>query len=86
MAEPAELDCLRDQVKLLKRACRHRTMINWKLERIKQEQALSTGFRSSFSALESEAQYMTVSKGAARRYCGAKGIRVQMSSLHVHGR
>lgn len=57
-------------MKLLKRVCRHRTMMAWKQSRIEYEQQLGQGYRNAMVKLEAEAAAMKV------------GVRVHW--LHVH--
>eukprot|EP00798_Chlamydomonas_sp_ICE-L_P032525 gene32525-17238_t len=58
LAGPADLERIRDQMKLLKRLCRHRTGMAWKQRRIAFEQALSMEYRCNMEALSEEAEYM----------------------------
>lgn len=57
---PAELDRIRDQMKQLKRLCRHRTVMGWKQQRIQFEQALATSHRESMHNLEIEISTLQV--------------------------
>ena len=59
------LDRLRDQMKLLKRMCRLRTMMSWKQQRIQLEQELSIAYRDSMAALQQEAEALEVSFGVS---------------------
>lgn len=60
LASPVELDRMRDQMKLLKRACRHRTQMAWKQARIEYEQALGAKYRGAMGSLEEEAHLLKV--------------------------
>ena len=63
MASNVGLDRLRDQMKLLKRMCRLRTMMSWKQQRIQFEQELSIAYRGSMGALQQEAEALEVGVG-----------------------
>ncbi|KAJ9519027.1 hypothetical protein QJQ45_026294 [Haematococcus lacustris] len=75
-ADPEELELIRDQVKLLKRVCRHRTMLAWKQARIHQEQALAERCRDALAALEQEVPL------AKRALDSALALEKEASAVH----
>ncbi|GAX78130.1 hypothetical protein CEUSTIGMA_g5572.t1 [Chlamydomonas eustigma] len=75
-ADTSDLARLRDQMKLLKRVCRLRTMMSWKQQRIQFEQELGLAHRGGMSFLQTELEVMEASLQTSQK------LEEDLQSLH----